>query len=98
MVGNKKMSKYDRVIKMLIDEMFLIAGYPYVTYEDILGKEKWFLEYTMTMEQNEQFKKAGIEILRREMKWNIKRAEQEIGWFCLMYGLKLELENNETVS
>ncbi len=87
---DKKMSKSEWLIKMLIDEMFLIAGHPDVTYEDILGrKDAWYTEYTMTWDQNQQFKKAGIEIMRREMKWNIKRAETEIGWFLLMYGLKL---------
>ena len=87
---DKKMSKKEWLIKMLIDEMFLIAGHPDVTYEDILGrKDPWYMEYTMTWDQNQQFKKAGIEIMRREMKWSVKRAENEIGWFCLMYGLKL---------
>lgn len=84
------MSKKEWLIKMLIDEMFLIAGHPDITYEDILGrKDPWYTEYTMTWDQNQQFKKSGIEIMRREMKWSIKRAENEIGWFCLMYGLKL---------
>ena len=66
---DKKMSKKEWLIKMLIDEMFLIAGHPDVTYEDILGrKDPWYVEYTMTWDQNQQFKKAGIEIMRREMK------------------------------
>lgn len=83
------MTKDEWVMKMLIDEMFLISGYPDVTYEDILNKEKWYLDYTMTPEQNEQWKQAGVKILRRVKKWTKKRAEREMDWCSFMYGLKL---------
>lgn len=82
------MTKDEWVMKRLIDEMFLIAGYPDVTYEDILNKDRWWEGYTMTLEQNKQWKEAGVKILREEKKWTKKKAEKEMDWCSLMYGLK----------
>jgi len=42
----------------------------------------------MTLEQNQQWKKAGIKILQREYKWPKYRAEKQMDWYSLMYGLK----------
>jgi hypothetical protein len=61
METKKRMSqeqKREQAVIDLINQMFIIAGHE-VTYEDILGKEKWFQEYSMTVEQGEEFKKWG---------------------------------------
>ena len=66
--------------------MFIIAGHN-VTYDDILGKEKWFQEYTMTVEQGEEFKKWGKKYLMKEFRMYAKAAEREMMWFNVQYGL-----------
>ena len=79
----------EQLAKMLIDEMFIIAGYTDVQYEDILNINNWFVKYTMTMQQNMQWIEAGVKIIVRERKWPKYRAKKEMGWFSLQYGLKI---------
>ena len=84
-----RLEKDKWVSKQIIDEMFMIAGHPDITYEDVINrKDNWFNQWTMTIEQNEQWKKAGVKILQREYKWPKYRAEKEMDWCSLMYGLK----------
>lgn len=94
-----KVEKEQWIVKMLIDEMFIIAGYPDVSYEDIIDrKDNWWMDWSMTVEQNEQWKKAGIDILRRERKWPKYRAVREMDWFSLLYGLKFsDYENKDNI-
>ena len=86
------MNKHEKdkwVAKQLIDEMFLIAGHPDVTYEDIIDrKDNWWMDWGMTLEQNEQWKQAGIKILQREYRWPKYRAVKEMDMMSLLYGLK----------
>ena len=77
------------VAKRIIDEMFMIAGHTDITYEDVIDrKDAWYSEWTMTMEQNEQWKQAGIKILQQEYRWPKYRAEKEMDMMSLLYGLK----------
>ena len=63
-----RLEKDKWVSKQIIDEMFMIAGHPDITYEDVIDrKDAWYSEWCMTMEQNEQWKKAGIKILQQEL-------------------------------
>jgi len=86
------MNKHEKdkwVTKQIIDEMFMIAGHTDVTYEDIVDRtDNWFNQWTMTMEQNQQWKQAGIKILQREYKWPKYRAEKEMDMLSLYYGLQ----------
>jgi len=86
------MNKYEKdkwVAKQLIDEMFLIAGHPDITYEDIIDrKDNWWMDWGMTLEQNQQWKEAGIKILQREYRWPKYRAVKEMDVTSLLYGLK----------
>jgi hypothetical protein len=79
--------KREKAVVDLINQMFIIAGYD-VTYNDILGKDKWFLEYLMTVEQSEEWKKWGIAYLRKNLKMNKVLAEREMMWTNLQWGLK----------
>jgi hypothetical protein len=79
--------KREKAVVDLINQMFIIAGYD-VTYNDILGKDKWFLEYLMTVEQSEEWKKWGIAYLRKNLKMNKALAEREMMWNNLQWGLK----------
>ena len=78
--------KWEQAVVDLINQMFIIAGHD-VTYNDVLGKEKWFMEYSMTVEQSEEFRKWGIKYLREKLKINKALAEREIMWFNVQWGL-----------
>jgi len=80
--------KKELAVEHLIDKMFEIAGHD-VTFQDIKGREdNWFQEWTMTVEQSEQWKKYGSDYLRKLFRWNKKMADNEMLWFNLQWGLK----------
>jgi hypothetical protein len=94
-----KEQKQEQAVIDLINQMFIIAGHQ-VTYNDVLGKEKWFQEYTMTVEQAEEFKKWGKKYLMKNLRTYAKAAEREMMWFTLQYGLTYsnwEEYNNEKI-
>ena len=78
--------KKEKAVVDLINQMFIIAGHD-VTYDDILGKDKWFMEYSMTVEQGEEFREWGEKYLRKNLKMNKALAEKEMMWFNLQWGL-----------
>jgi hypothetical protein len=72
----------------LINKMFEIAGHE-VTYEDIKDrKDDWFTQWTMTVEQNEQWIEWGVKELKKRLKMSDKYARYEMGMVSLAYGLK----------
>jgi hypothetical protein len=81
-----RQQKKDKAIKDLINQMFIIAGHN-VTYEDIIGVDKWFNKYTMTIEQSEEFKKWGKKYLMKNLQMWAASAEKEMMWFNLQWGL-----------
>lgn len=87
----KRLSRQQKKEKAVIDilnKMFEIAGHD-VTYEDIKGrKDNWYQQWTMTVEQNNQWKEWGMEYLRKELRFSKKVAEIEMAWISLMWGLK----------
>jgi hypothetical protein len=78
--------KKDKAIIDLINQMFIIAGHS-VTYDDIVGVDNWFREYTMTVEQGEEFKKWGKKYLMKNLQMRAAMAEKEMMWFNLQWGL-----------
>jgi hypothetical protein len=81
-----KEQKQEQALIDLINQMFIIAGHQ-VTYDDIKDKKNWFQEYTMTIEQAEEFKKWGKKYLMKNLRTYAKAAEREMMWFTLQYGL-----------
>jgi len=80
--------KKERAIVDLIDQMFIIAGHD-VTYEDIKDrKDDWFTQWSMTVEQGEEFKEWGKRYLMKELRMRDKQAETEMQWINLQWGLK----------
>ena len=88
---NKRLSNQEKKEKSVIDlvnMMFEIAGHT-VTFEDIKDrKDNWFQEWTMTTEQNDQWKLWGKKYLIKNLRMNAKRAEKEMMWASLQWGLK----------
>jgi uncharacterized glyoxalase superfamily protein PhnB len=79
--------KAQKTVETLINKMFEIAGHD-VRYKDVKGRtDAWYKDWTMTVEQNDQWKTWGIEYLRKNMKLNKKSAEIEMAWITLMWGL-----------
>ena len=80
--------KREKAVKDLINQMFVIAGHD-VTFDDIKGrKDDWYAQWTMTVEQGEEFKKWGKKYLMKELRMRAKQAETEMLWINLQWGLK----------
>jgi len=83
-----RQEKIDQAIVDLINEMFKIAGHE-VTYDDIKDrKDNWFQEYTMTEEQNNEWIEFGKKYIKKKLHMLAYRAEKEMMWINLMWGLK----------
>ncbi len=87
----KRLSREEKIDKFVIDainEMFRIAGHE-VTYDDIKDrKDNWFNDWTMTMDQNAEWQRWGKKYLQKNLNMYAKRAEKEMQWASLMWGLK----------
>ena len=87
----KRLTKEEKkaiFVKDVINKMFEIAGHD-VTYEDIKDrKDDWYTQWTMTMEQSDQWKEWGVEEIKKRFRYNKKWAEKEMGMIILMWGLK----------
>jgi len=82
------MTKQDKAVQDLINKMFELAGHD-MTYTDIKDRhDAWYTDWTMTVEQNEQWKKWGVEYLRKALRLRKIAAEKQMAWFALNYGLK----------
>ena len=79
--------KREQAVVDLINEMFRIAGHN-VTFEDIENQENWFNQYEMTEEQRDEWKKWGKKYLMKKLDLYAARAEKEMSWIGLMWGLK----------
>jgi len=80
--------KKDKAVVDLINEMFKIAGHD-VTYDDIKDRQDaWYTEWTMTVQQNEEWQAWGKKYLMKQLNMRAKMAEREMGMCSLMWGLK----------
>ena len=83
-----RQEKIDLFIQDAINKMFEIAGHD-VTYDDIKDrKDDWYTQWTMSVEQNDEWKEWGIEEMRKRFRYNKKWAEKEMAMISLMWGLK----------
>jgi hypothetical protein len=83
-----RQEKIDQAIIDIINEMFKIAGHN-VTYDDIKDrKDNWFNEWTMTEAQYNEWQKWGKKYFMKKLNMYARRAEKEMQWAGLMWGLK----------
>ncbi len=75
----------DNITKHLIEYELNMAG---KTLIDTLDDDKWYFNITLTTEQQAEFKKYAIALIRKIFKCNRERAEKTFGWFDLGYGLR----------
>ena len=86
--------KKDQAIIDLINKMFEIAGHQ-VTFDDAVAfGEGWIKNWTMTIEQRNEWKKWGKKYLMKKLNMYAARAEKEMLWVGLMWGLQIQ-ENEQ---
>ena len=82
------MARKINIAKAIIDQMFIIAGYPEVGYDDVVGrKDEWYLQWTMTEAQRQEWIAWGIKYLKKKRYYK-KIAEREMAFIDLYCGLK----------
>ena len=85
-----KRDKNDIIVETLINKMFEIAGHS-VTLEDIKGRtDNWYQQWTMTEEQNKEWREWGSKYLKKEKRYNKEFASRQMAMFDLNYGLKIK--------
>jgi isoaspartyl peptidase/L-asparaginase-like protein (Ntn-hydrolase superfamily) len=76
------------ITRTVINKMFEIAGHD-VTFEQVAArKDAWYQDWTMTREQDEEWKKWMKEYFIKECKFTPKLAEREAAMCSLNWGLK----------
>jgi len=81
--------KKEQSLKDIINKMFELAGHT-VRYDDLLGRtDDWFMKYTMTEQQYDEWKTWSSQYLRENLKMTKTEADKNMGWIGLMYGLKV---------
>jgi len=90
-MAKKRMSmqeKHQETIIDMINEMFKFAGHD-VTYDDIKDrKDDWYMQWTMTHAQYDEWRAWGSTYLKKKYNWNKTLIEREMSMFGLMWGLK----------
>jgi hypothetical protein len=91
MTTTKRLSreqKWNQAVIDLINKMFEIAGHE-VTYDDVKDrKDDWYAQWTMTVQQNDEWKLWGKKYLMKKLRLPAKVAEREMDMCSLMWGLK----------
>lgn len=83
------MKQKTNIAKDLIDQMFIIAGYPEVGYDDVVGrKDEWYLQWTMTEDQRKEWIEWGVNYIRKKKRWSKHLAQREMAFIDLYCGLK----------
>lgn len=64
-----------------------------VTYTDVRSDANWFMKYKTTIQQQNRFTDWAVYYLIDKTETSTKRAESEVSWFILQFGLTLKKEN-----
>ena len=84
----KRLTPEEKIVT-IINKMFEIAGHK-VTYDDIKDrKDAWYADWTMTVAQDEEWKKWMQEYFIKECKMIKGLVSREAAMVSLMWGLKL---------
>lgn len=86
------MKQKSNIAEDFINQMFIIAGHPEVSYNDVLGRQDaWYTEWTMTEAQQAEWKEWAFSYLKKKKRrWGKKLIEREVAMFDLCYGLKID--------
>jgi len=93
----KRLSREEKEHQLTVDlvnKMFEIAGHQ-VTYDDVKDrKDDWFNDWTMTMAQREEWMDWGKKLLMKKFYMYARRAENEMQWAGLQWGLKFKTQED----
>jgi hypothetical protein len=82
--------KWNQAVIDLINQMFIMAGHK-VTYDDIKDRQDaWYMDWTMTEQQYDDWKEWGRKYLMKNLKQRSKQAERDMMWVGLQWGLKFD--------
>ena len=83
------MAKINRlnIADHLIEYQLAMVG---KTMADALKDDLWFVTFTMTTEQHEEFKRYAIPLLKKVFKFNTNKAKDTFAWFDLQFGLRIK--------
>jgi hypothetical protein len=82
--------KWNQAVIDLINQMFIMAGHK-VTYDDIKDRQDaWYMDWTMTEQQYDDWKEWGRKYLMKNLKQRSKQAEKDMMWVGLQWGLKFD--------
>lgn len=86
-------NKNKQILKQLIDKMFEIADHD-LKFEDVEGRtDNWFQQYTMTEEQNKEWREWGTSLIAKKKRISKKRAASDMAMLDLYCGLKISNPN-----
>lgn len=89
----KFLSKKTKIDNLAFVELVNKQLEPYkLTYTDVRDDANWFMKYTTTVEQQNKFIDWAVYYLINKTNMPTKKAEEEISWFILQYGLTLDKE------
>lgn len=85
-------NKAQKLAKKILDKMLekYNIDTEYVAQNQEIDGIKWYDHYTFTQDEFEEWANWSIKEIRKTMRWNKKRAENEFGYLNLMFGLKIE--------
>ena len=90
--------KREQAVVDLINKMFEIAGHQ-VTFDDAVAfGDQWFNHWTMTSEQRDEWNKWGKTYLMKKLNMYAARAQKEMSWIGLQWGLKIQEHEQDTTN
>lgn len=60
------------------------------TYDDVVGDPTWYTKYKITRDAELEFAQYAKKRIMDVLKINAKRAENEVSWFILQWGLSVD--------
>lgn len=61
-----------------------------LTYQDALNTPEWWRVYSITREQEEEFKKKALPLIKKVLRCNRFIAEKTLNWFLFDLGIRVE--------
>ena len=86
MAKKKKKDMLEDLVDMMLEKHN--SSYQYVLENPIIEGEPWYLHYTWTKEEEEEYKKKAIEMLTKKYKLSVKMSKQSLLWILLDVGLR----------
>jgi len=82
----------DAVFKECLHEMFRRVGlrYPNKKFTD---QDRWYALRAWTFDDEDDFRKWMMKHLMKRMRMRSDAAKKEVGYFCLMYGWRLPVND-----